>query len=505
MEYPGFVAGAYEALSYAVSGDRLINWYPEIVESKLGKSVINYYPTPGLILHADTSALGAGREMFALDGRMFAVIGATFVEFKADGTFTPYPGLADDGNPAYIVANAAKGVDTPDPSIPMHQPKGTELMIASGGNGYIFDEGALTLTQITGGLEPDGTTPGAFFGCAMPAFLDGYLIALTPDSRDIQISQINDGIDWSALDVSTNAGSADKVIAIISDHEYLYQLGSKRTAIYANSGNADFPLTPVPGAFIEQGIIAPASLRRIDNTLMWLGANEYGGAVAYRANGFIPTRVSTHAVEQAWRKYTTRADAVASIDQWDGHTFYRITFPTADQTWVLDLTTNLWHQRASFDTATGTLHAQTQRFHCYAGGVHYVTGTDGKIYREDPTVFTEDGRPIKRLRQGPVVAKENKMAFVTRLEIVIESGIGLDGDPTAQGANPQMMLRYSGDSGKTWSNEIWAEGGRIGDTEARVIFDQLGSGRAWVPELSTTDPNNWVVVTANVEVQFGAW
>jgi hypothetical protein len=488
--YKGFVAGAYEALSYAVSRDQLINWYPEIVESELGKSAINYYPTPGLTLLADTSSFGAGREIFALDGRMFAVIGGTFIEFYADGTYDSYPGVANDDNPSYIVANAK----TP-----------SQLMTSSATHGYIFDMGAKTLVEINGGFEPDGVTPGLFLGVVMPAFLDGYLIALNPDSRAIQISQLNDGIDWSALDFSQNLGSADKVRSIISDHEYLYQMGSKRGAVYANSGNADFPIVPVPGAFIEQGIVAPASLKRFDNTLVWLGANEHGAGVAYQADGFIPKRISTSAVEQRWRQYPRMDDAIGRVSTWDGHRFYCITFPSGDETWCYDLSTNLWHQRASFDQATGTLHAQIQRYHCYANGVHYVTGTDGKIYIENPAVYTEDGRPIKRVRVGPVIANQNKMVFVTRLEIVIQPGIGLDGDPAAQGADPQMVLRYSGDSGQTWSNEIWESGGLQGDSEKRVVFDQLGSGRAWIPEISTTDPNNWVIVDATIDTIFGKY
>src|SRR5215472_3840368 len=125
--YKGFVGSTYQARSFAVSADRLVNWYPEIVESREGKSLINYYPTPGLTLLTDLSALGAGRGAFALDGRQWAVIGGSLVEFHADGTYQQYDGLANDGNPVYIVANAK----TP-----------AQLMIASAGLGYIFDTGA---------------------------------------------------------------------------------------------------------------------------------------------------------------------------------------------------------------------------------------------------------------------------------------------------------------------------------------------------------------------------
>ena len=351
MVYKGFVSGTYPARSYAVSIDRLVNWYPEIVESQLGKSQIAYYPTPGLILVVDTSNLGgAGRGMFALDGRQWAVIGSWLVEFHPDGTVEEYAGLVDDGKPVSIVANSR----TP-----------TQLMIASAGRGYIFDSAALTLTPLAGDFE----------GASQVAFLDQYLIALTPDSSQFQISDLNDGTSWSALDISINVASADKVKAIMTDHEYLYLMGSKRIAVYVNSGNPDFPIVPVPGAFIEMGIRAPFSLQRIDNTLMWYGENEHGAGVVYRAEGFIPKRVSTHAIETVWSQYGKDDDAIAFTQQRDGHTFYRLTFPAADQTWVYDLATDMWHERAVWDSANAAWHAQTQRFGCYATG-----GTFGRYF-----------------------------------------------------------------------------------------------------------------------------
>lgn len=501
MEYPGFVAETYPARSFAVSIDRIVNWYAEIVQSRKGKSLINYYPTPGLILISDQSALGAGRGAFALDGRQWAVIGPYLVEFATDGSTTKYPRdfdvpqafLLDDGNPVSIVANSA----TP-----------TQLFISSGGHGYIFNTGTNILSEITGGTLSDGS-PGSFHGSRMGAFLDSYFIALTPDSREFTISAQDDGLTWSAdVDFNRNTASADNVKAIVTDHEYLYLFGSKRTAVYANTGAADFPLQAIPGAFVEMGIRAPWSLQRIDNTIMFYGENEHGAGVVYRMDGFIPKRVSTHAIEAVWNQYGKDDDAVAFTQARDGHTYYRLTFPASDQTWVYDLATDMWHERASWDSTNAAYHAQTQRFGVYseAGfGPYFVVGVDGKIYREDSYTFTEDGRTIRRVRIAPVLANQNKLMYVSRLEIVIQPGIGLDGDPAAPGGTPQMMLRYSPDSGQTWSNEITAFAGQHGQSDSRVVYDQLGSGRAWVPEISVTDPVNWVIVTANVEAASGAW
>lgn len=504
MVYPGFIAETYPARSFAVSVDRCVNWYPEIVESRKGKSLINYYPTPGLVLVNDLSSLGAGRGMFALDGRQWAVIGRYLVEFDGFGAYIKYPRdfdvpqafLVDDGNPATITANSK----TP-----------AELFITSGKKGYIFDTATNILSEITGGIiDPGGLNqPGEFLGATMGAFLDEYFISLVPDSRQFQISQPNQGTAWAAQDAQTNNGSADKIKALITDHEYVYIAGSKRMAVYANVGNADFPIMPVPGAFIEQGIRAPYSFKRIDNTLMFYGENEDGAGCVYRMEGFIPKRVSTHAVEAVWDGYGKDDDALAMVVQRDGHTFYELTFPSQDQTWVYDLITDMWHERAEWDPAQALWHAQIPRFHCYATGgtfgKHFVLGANGKIYRQDAGTYTNDGAPIRRVRIAPVLASENKLMFVTRLEVVIQPGVGLDGAPGETGVNPKMTLRYSPDSGQTWSSELTAHAGRIGQYGARCVFDQLGSGIAWVPEISVTDPVNWVLVAANVEVAKGAW
>jgi hypothetical protein len=63
------------------------------------------------------------------------------------------------------------------------------------------------------------------------------------------------------------------------------------------------------------------------------------------------------------------------------------------------------------------------------------------------------------------------------------------------GADPQMMLRWSDDGGHTWSNEHWQPVGRIGATQTRVIWNRLGAtlkSRDRVYEVSGADP----VVTA---------
>ncbi|MFE1676613.1 hypothetical protein ACFMJE_18460, partial [Acinetobacter baumannii] len=83
--------------------------------------------------------------------------------------------------------------------------------------------------------------------------------------------------------------------------------------------------------------------------------------IVYRAVGYTGKRISTHAIEYAIQSYSTITDAIAFTYQQEGHSFYVLTFPTADKTWVFDVSTELWHERAGFVDGEFTRHrAQCQ-------------------------------------------------------------------------------------------------------------------------------------------------
>ena len=75
-------------------------------------------------------------------------------------------------------------------------------------------------------------------------------------------------------------------------------------------------------------------------------------------------------------------------------------FPQADHTWVYDLSTQLWHERAWMDT-NGALHRHRANCVAYAYGIT-VCGDwqNGKLYNWDLHTYTDDEAPIMRLR-GP--------------------------------------------------------------------------------------------------------
>jgi hypothetical protein len=68
-----------------------------------------------------------------------------------------------------------------------------------------------------------------------------------------------------------------------------------------------------------------------------------------------------------------------------------------------------------------------------------------------------------------------------------------------------MMLRWSDDGSKTWSNEHWTSGGAMGKYRTRAKWSRLGAARDRVFELVCTDPIPWRVIDAYVQVDPGAF
>jgi len=271
----------------------------------------------------------------------------------------------------------------------------------------------------------------------------------------------------------------------------------------------------------------------MDNGLFWLGRDRRGQGIVYRANGYAGVRISTHAVEWQIQQYADISDAIAYTYQQDGHSFYVLIFPTANTTWVYDAATQAWHERAGFAKGLFTRH----RSNCQMSFNNKIVVGDfenGNIYAFDLDDYSDNGSIQKWLRSWRALPTgQNNLKRTTQhmLQLDCESGVGLNGlvvnetiylqteaddylitesgdyliaDQEAiatQGADPQVMLRWSDDGGHTWSNEHWASMGKIGQYYKRVIWRRLGMTvklRDRVYEASGTDPVKIAIMGAEL-------
>jgi hypothetical protein len=271
----------------------------------------------------------------------------------------------------------------------------------------------------------------------------------------------------------------------------------------------------------------------MDNGLFWLGRDRRGQGIVYRANGYTGVRISTHAVEWQIQQYADLSDAIGYTYQQDGHSFYVLVFPSANTTWVYDAATQAWHERAGFVNGSFTRH----RGNCQMAFNNKIVIGDfenGNIYAFDLEDFSDNGGIQKWLRTWRALPTgQNNLKRTTQhmMQLDCESGVGLNGlvvnetiyletelgdylitesgdyliaDQEAiatQGADPQVMLRWSDDGGHTWSSEHWASMGKIGQYYKRVIWRRLGMTvklRDRVYEVSATDPVKIAIMGAEL-------
>jgi len=329
------------------------------------------------------------------------------------------------------------------------------------------------------------TTLGYGFpeGCKTISYMNGRFAALEPNSQNFFVSEVLNGSWWDALNVQTVDANPDQNVGSITAHQEFIVLGKNSGQVYYDSGAYPTPWVPNPSGIFEIGCSAPYSIAGIDNTVFWLGGNQTGDGMVWKLQGLTPIRISTYSIEFAIQSMSDISDAIAFTYQQDGHNFYVLSFPTGDKTYVYDINTSLWHERANF--ANGEFSRWAAQEHAYFAGKHLVLGyLDGKIYSVSNSVYTYGTEPRKWLRSFR--APTNSMLRIphTKLQLDCEVGVGL-----VDGLDRQVMMRFSDDGGHTWSKELWRSIGKIGEYAKRVIWYQLGitKGQPRIYELSGSD------------------
>jgi hypothetical protein len=223
------------------------------------------------------------------------------------------------------------------------------------------------------------------------------------------------------------------------------------------------------------GILAPNSALFSERWAYWLGTSLDGGrGVVYRhSGGGPPERISDHADERQIATLSTPEDANATSYQSLGHVFYLLTFRSGNRTFCFDSVTGLWHDRAIRNPNTGGLFAYPYISIIILDGV--LLGMDyrnGDVWELSDQLFTDDENPIERARiLTPIPKEADRLTFYQSVELMADVG----NTPLVQTV-PNVMMRYSTDRGKTWSQEDWRPIGTEAGYNTRVQWVGLGSG-----------------------------
>lgn len=469
------VGGSYNGRSPSFDHQRTINLYPEVSESNTSRSQAMLVGTPGLAVW--TTLTGGGVLSALAFNENISIIHVGTKVWKVDA-------LAGSTLLGSTVVTASRATSMAS--------NGAVVMLVMPEGGYFINPVTGTVTQIT---DSD------FYGADTVDFIDGFFVFNHPGTGQFQCTQLY-GTDIDGLDFATAEGAPDELVSLIVDHRELWLMGRTTTEVWVNVGGQDFPFERIQGAFLEVGCAAAHSVAKMDNSVFWLANDDRGFGTLQRAAGYSPQRVSNHAFEFAVNNYSRIDDAVAYTYSQEGHSFYVLSFPTANATWVFDAATGEMHERAWRNPSTGQLNRH--RSNCqinFAGETLVGDWETGTIYRMSLDVYDDNGEPIEAIRVFPHVAGDGKLQFHHTLQIFMQTGVGLS---SGQGSDPQAMLKWSDDGGYTWSNEHWTTIGAIGATRTRARWRRLGRTRDRVYSLSITDPVKRILIGADLELTGGA-
>ncbi|HVZ39375.1 MAG TPA: hypothetical protein VHI13_08870 [Candidatus Kapabacteria bacterium] len=458
----GFIGASYTSQSISADGERLVNMYLEPVESGHGKNSVYLTGTPGLRPPFVTLQAPTRGGILAGDF-VYAVGGDTVYQIAQDGTTRVIGTVINDGGPVSFAFN------------------GSQVLVASGGQANL--------------IRGDWTYQQNVVAASMVEFMDGYFIALQPDSRRFQLSGLFDGETWSGLQFAQWEQN-DNIEAIVVAFQELWLLGQKHIEIWYDAGGQFFPFARVSGGVLDQGIVSGFTAKRLDNTIFWLGRDDRGQGMAWRANGWTPQRISNHAVESAWNTYPRIDDAEAWTYQENGHTYYVLYFPSAKPrdkytgynpptteyagaTWVYDVATGMWHERAFWNPTVSEYEAHKARWYVAAWGKHYVGDrTTGDVYEMRLDCYTDNGWPIRRLRSAPHISTEMKWMRFKRLQIDAQMGVGIQDTATVTGATQSapVVLTVDTTDGFAINQGVTVSGSAVPDYNGAFTVTAIGAG-----------------------------
>lgn len=471
-EIPLFGLGLH-GKSPNVTANKLINAYYEFQKEADGTRVAAY-GTPGLTEFLNQGAT-PWRGLYAVNNAalMYGVHRDIFYSINNAGTVTEH-GTINTSEGRVDIADDGKYVVVVD---------GTEI--------YTYDTTtpAVDILAVSDANRPSSPTTCTFQGAK-----------IITDERDTGEFHGGDNYDpttWNALNFATAESNSDNTIRVINYRGVVTLFGEYTTEFWQNTGGSGFPYARIAGADVEYGLAAKWSVAPFAGTYAFLGKNREGQVSAMLLNGYgQPERISNFEFDDIINDYSNIGNATAFGYMLGGHPMYQVNFPDAGKSWLYDGSTQYWSE----------LRYEADGRHRAEMGVDFVNQTivadydNGKLYKLEADTYTDNGVAIHTILRGRHIENMKKKIRFTRLELGIESGVGL---ATGQGSDPVAGLRVSKDGGNSWGTQTFASMGKVGEYKERCIWRRLGSGRDIVAEVTISEPVKKVITDSTLIIEDG--
>ena len=458
--------GFYQSESQPLSSQRCINWIPTVPEGEALNNRALIQPS-GITQFVDTG-LGICRGAWVMKKIPYFVMGNTLISLSEIGTVTTHGTIT--GNVRVSMAD-----------------NGTFLVVVvPGGDAYGFSNATNTLTQVT---DPDFQISDSV------TFYRGFFVFTTTDGKQLFVSNLNQPLTFDALDFGSAEGDPDRIITQVVDHDELSIIGAKTTEVFRNIGGTGFPLQIITGAFTQKGAHTKYGVVKFDNTYMFVGGGENEMTAIWRqSSSSSAIKVSTDAIDNAIQKFTEDeiANAFTMTFSKKGQFFAIFSFNSTripGKTFVYNGTASaLAGISVWFEFQTGVTDApwRVNAIVKAYGKLLCGDAIDGRIGELVSDVYTEYDNTIFRQAALKPMTQDGIKIFAGELEADFEAGTGLT---FGQGSNPVVIMDFSDDGGRTFSNEFKRFMGKIGEYGHETVWNRQGRfPNARTIRFTVTDP-----------------
>lgn len=472
--------GFYVSDSLPLSAQRCVNWIP-VIPQAAALSARALFDAPGLTLFSSVSGINRGSQ--EMSGVPYFVNGENLYSVSSGGVSTNHGAIPSTGRVS--MANNGRYL----------------VIVVSTGAAYVYDSEADTVAQITDNDYQLSDTV---------VYKDGYFVFSAKNGKTFFNSNLNNPFVFDGLDIGTAEISPDRIVALHVNHNELFVCGSETIELFQNVGGSGFPFQRIPGANIQKGVYANASIVEFDNTFMFIGGGLNERASIWKVSGSSSVnKLSTSAIDNAIQEFTF--DEIKNSFAWTyssgGSFFAGFTFESdriPSKTFVYDATTSAlsgqstWHERQS--GLTDNRWRVNSIVSAY-GDLLVGDSLGGNIGLIDKNNFTEYGEVMTQEQTSQPFSAGGLPIFAGELQLTMESGVGLK---IGQGSDPQIRMDFSDDGGRTYSSEFWRSYGKIGEYNSVPTWRRQGRiPKHRILRFKTSEPVKSVIIKLEGDVQAG--
>lgn len=350
----------------------------------------------------------------------------------------------------------------------------TGVTITNYGSGYVTAP-TCTINPVGGGsgattlVGLNGFPTGSQVLAAGAVYLDGYTVVATKLGQIFNSDPENPML-WNPLNTIAVESDPDYLVAIVKHFNYIVAFGEWSTEFFYNAANANgSPFLRQDSYKNEIGCADGNSVVQFQQSVIYVGKSKTHGKSVYMLDGFSPALISDQYIE----KYLN-ADTNTKIQSFAfriaGHTFYVMSLPNLDKTFVFDVDQKVWYEWSSY--YSGAEHyfkawSATE----FSTGIYAIDPTSGAFYKIDTATYADNNQNI----YWRVVT--NNLDAGTRHRKFFESG-EIIGDKVSG----TMSINFSADDYTNFSAVR-----TVALSNPRSIIWQLGQSRYRAYQFLVTD------------------